>query len=105
MKKRKAPERTVSCEETGCTAMFFTWDQAQDHHKLKHQSDIYDAWIGKRARGVYLAHLSEQRSGDEEWDAFPSVTAAKQWVGKKIGKKRLPWVRDDLGWKLEEYAL
>lgn len=86
--------------------MFFNEEQMVEHHKAKHQGDIYWAWIGQRARGVYLAHVSCDQGDVDSWDAFPTEADAKRWAAAEVGRKRLPWERaDDGSLRVEEVTL
>lgn len=57
--------------------------------------NVYRAWIMQRARGVYLAHCSEDQHGTEEWDAFPTEQAARRWCSEWCQRSRLPWVQEE----------
>lgn len=62
--------------------------------------DTYENRIGlhgfiqKRGRGVWLAHWSNDDSGEEEWDAFATLPEAKRWISELFGRKNLPWKQD-----------
>ena len=61
--------------------------------------DYASAHIVQRARrGCWLAHVGFDIDGidGEEWDAFPTVAAAKDWCEKTLGL-RISWQRSPGG--------
>lgn len=58
--------------------------------------------VTKRARGVWLAHVFDDREGTEAWDAFATLPEAKRWVRENADGDVLRWEHDPdlMRWQL-----
>lgn len=63
---------------------------------MNDSTTTYSFSITQRARGIWLANWSEDRDGEEGWDAFSTLAAAKRWCADKIDRRRLPWEDNSL---------
>lgn len=59
---------------------------------------VHTARIQQRGRGVYLAHVTEDENGEESYDAFSTLAAAKRYCAEWFERKILPWEKDSVGW-------
>lgn len=72
------------------TEPYVDLDEERTETRVRH-FNVHRAWIMQRFRGVWLANVSDDFNGDETFDAFPNLAAAKRWCAEACGRKRLPW--------------
>lgn len=66
-------------------------------------SDVLVGSIVWRGRGVYLATTHHHRSGDQNYDAFPTLARAKRWVREQFDApayRNIRWESERHRWTL-----
>lgn len=66
----------------------------------------FSGGVMRRARGVWLADVTNHDTGDQEFDAFPTEAAARRWVRDYMGDDvRVVWTQMEGGWtRVEGFA-